>query len=71
MFTVNREDVFISIPIEDLKSGIEIELGHDFAPYMAITMQSKRVEIPLTGVRIADMIDSLKEIQSQIGGKNA
>lgn len=70
MFTVNRSDIFIAIPIEDLESGIEIELGHDFAPYMAITMQSKRVEIPLTGVRIADMIDSLKEIQSRVGEQN-
>lgn len=70
MFTVNRNDIFIAIPIEDLESGIEIELGHDLTPYLTIKIPGKIYdEIHLTNTQIDDMIDSLKEIKTRIGGK--
>lgn len=72
MFTVNRNDIFISIPIEGLESGIEIELGHDLTPYLTIKIPGRSYdEIHLTTTQINDMIDSLKEMQSRMGGKNA
>lgn len=71
MFTVNRSDIFIAVPIEDLESGIEVELGYDSGAYIAIFDGEKRIGIHLTATKISDMIDSLKEIQSRMWGENA
>lgn len=66
MFTVNCQDIFIAIPIDDEKNGVEIELGHDYGAYIALFVEGRRIEIPLTATRISDMIDSLKEIQERM-----
>lgn len=71
MFTVNYQDIFIAVPIDDEKNGVEIELGHDYDAYIALFVEGKRIEIPLTVTKISDMIDSLKEIQSRMGGQDA
>ena len=72
MFTVNRKDIFIAIPIDSVDDGVEIEVGYDLTPYLTVKIVGRQYkEIHLTTTQIDDMIDSLKEIQSRIGGKNA
>lgn len=71
MFCVNRKDLFIAIPIEEEKFEVEVEVGFDNCPYLTFVKKKDRTCIHLTSQQITDMIDSLKEIQSRIGGKNA
>ncbi len=70
MFTVNRPDIFIATPIDDIENEIEVEVGHDLTPYMTIKIVGRQYkEIHLTPTQISDMIDSLKEIQERMGIK--
>ncbi len=68
MFTVNRQDIFIAIPIDYIENGVEIEVGHDFGAYISLFVEGRRIGIPLTAAQIGDMIDSLKEIQERMEG---
>jgi len=63
MFTVNRQDLFISLPIES--ESFDLEIGYDGCAYLtAITYNVlERVHIHLTAQQITDMISSLEEIK--------
>lgn len=65
MFTVNRPDIFLSIPVDTEQVSIDICFEND-TPTMQIYSDLGCIDKSLTLQEICDLIDALTEVKSRM-----
>ena len=68
MFTVNRHDTFLSIPIDTEQLSLDICFEND-TPTMQIYSDLGCIDMSLTLQEVCDLIDALEEVKSRMRGK--
>lgn len=66
MFTVNRPDTFLSIPVDSEGVTIDVSFEYDGAQIAIFNTSGVEIDKSLTLKEICDLIDALTEVKSRM-----
>lgn len=66
MFTVNRQDIFLSIPVDSDGVTIDVSFEYDSAQISIFNKCGVEIDKSLTLQEVCDLIDALTEVKKRM-----